>query len=515
MLCMVAMLACLVGCSERRHLTFRYQIAEGPTTLDPARTGSIIASGVVDRIHDGLMTLDRVRHLPVPEIARSYTVSADGLVYTFELDPDARFHNGRQVLASDVKYSLERLLAPGTESEYAWALERVSGAAAYRAGEELAVSGIETAGTGIVRIHLERPFASFLLSLTIPAASIVPGEEIDQLGEQFGQSPVGCGPFRFVARNNNKIVLGAFSDHHRYSPQVGQLVFVVEPDPETALRSYQKGELDLVSSLHVGSVHSLQQGYGADLHFFPGICWYGFCFQCRQPPFDDARLRRAIALAIDRRALVKSMEVVRLDPLVGMVPSTVSGHSRLNLDDYHDPELAAKLLADAGYPQGRGMASQPYCSMSDRRQEVVLAHLQEKLGLLGIEIESCLDSSASTFQEKLQAGQLPIFRYGWCGDLLDPEAYLLPRFHSQGKSNFTRYSNPEVDRLLDSAATESDSATRLILYQQAESLIIDDAPCVSLFQSTEAILLQPVWKGIPIGYNRAFMEIEKARLEDG
>jgi ABC-type oligopeptide transport system substrate-binding subunit len=161
------------------------------------------------------------------------------------------------------------------------------------------------------------------------------------------------------------------------------------------------------------------------------------------------------------------------------------------------------------------MAPQIYLAIPDRRQEVVLAHLQENLGQLGIEIESHLVVPAS-FQEKIRTDRHAFFfRFGWCGDVLDPVAYLIPLFHSQGKSNFMGYSNPEVDRLLDSAAADSDPMTRLVLYRRAESILVTDAPCVPLFQRTETILLRPAWKGIPIGYNGAFMEIEKVRWESG
>jgi ABC-type oligopeptide transport system substrate-binding subunit len=153
-----------------------------------------------------------------------------------------------------------------------------------------------------------------------------------------------------------------------------------------------------------------------------------------------------------------------------------------------------------------------YVTTSGRRQEIVYTWLRQSLADLGIELEVQVE----TFQAVLQGaenGDYSLYRFGWGGEFPVPNAYLLPLFHSQGRSNRTSYCNPDVDWLLDAAAREQEQQARLALFAQAEELIIEDSPCVPLFQQTEAILLRPCWKGIPIGSHCASLEIEKARLE--
>lgn len=500
------------GCREPEPLTFRYHLSSEPNTLDPVYFAGPSANGIIDRIFDGLMVLDRVHNLPVPCLAISYTISDDHLVYTFQLDPEARFHNGRRLLAMDVKYSWERLLAPATNSELNYLLGSIRGADRFQVGEAEQVSGIEVVDSNVVRVHLTRATPSFLYILTNSATSIVPHEELARLGLRFAEQPVGCGPFRFVAQQENQVVLEAFTDHHRYSPQVRRLVFVIEPDLEAALRRYQNDELDLVSQLALGSLGSLRQGYAADLHFFPGASWYGFCFDCAAPPFDDPRVRRAIALSLDRDQLVKDLDELQYAPVVSVIPSTVPGHIPISAGDYCDPALAAELLAEAGYPQGRGLGPLVFTTVPGRVYEVMTNHLQLSLAALGLDLEPRIETF-SNIQTELRAKQVSFYRFGWYGAFLDPEPYLRPLFYSQGRYNHMSYSNPELDRVLDLAAAEQDTKTRRSLYRQAEEIVIAEAPCVPLFQRTEAILLRPFWKDIPIGFHRAFFEIEKARLE--
>jgi ABC-type transport system substrate-binding protein len=501
------------GCyRESEPLTFRYHLAGEPSTLDPVHFANSYANGIIDRIFDGLMSLDRVRNVPVPCLATSYTISDDGLVYTFQLHPEARFHNGRPLVAADVKYSWERLLAPVTGSEFTWIIDTIRGADRFISGEADTVTGIEVEDPHLVRVYLTRPTPSFLYCLTNSAATIVPREEVERLGTDFGQHPIGCGPFRFVLHREGEIVLEAFTGHHRHSPQVERLIFVIESDLEEVLRRYQNGELDLVSKLELGSLRSLRQGYAADLHFFPGANWYGFCFDCKVPPFNDRRVRRAIALALDRNALVKDLDELQHTPLVGLIPSTIPGHSPINPEDHHDPALAAELLADAGYPQGRDLGPLIYTTLPGRTQEVLIAHLQDALAELGLVVEPRI-KTYSLLLTHLRSDRLSFYRLSWYGDFLDPEACLPPLLHSQGKFNYMGYSNPELDRLFDLATTEQDLETRLSLYRRADEIVINDAPCVALFQRTEAILLRPVWKEIPIGFHHTVLEIEKARLE--
>jgi ABC-type transport system substrate-binding protein len=465
----------LVACNDqqREPVAFHYQLGADPVTLDPALAGDITSFGVIGRVFDGLMRLDRVRGVPVPELAESFSVSEDGLVYEFQLVPNAHFHNGRQVLASDVKYSWERVLRPETGSPNVWLLDLIQGTERFRAGEADTVSGIEAQDPNLVRVRLSEPFAPFLYHLAVPAVSVVAREEVERLGDQFGEQPVGCGPYRLVSWDrDDQLVLDAFKEHHRHRPQVQQLVYLVIPETPEALRRYQTGELDLLTEIPGDSLASLQQAYAADLRVFPQMSWRGLCFRCDQSPFDDPRVRRAVALDYDREAFVGPADGTQHTAGAGFVPQTVLGHDPETLGSHYDPDRAKALFTEAGFPGGR-----------DQVLEVATEGEQ-------------------------------YFGFGWIGEYPDPEPFLRPLFHSRGESNQMAYSNPEVDRLLDAARAEQDSETRLALYHQAEALIIEDAPCVAILQPIEVILLQTRWRGIPVGYSEDWLEIELAQLAE-
>ena len=508
----LSLLAALTACETPRpeNLTFRYHLFRMPSTLDPARAGDTYSSGVIDRLFDGLMRLDRVRNVPEPELAASYTVSGDGLVYTFHLLPDARFHNGRLIRASDFKYSWERVLAPETDSPKVWLFELIAGVDAFRVGEADSVAGIEVEDPHLLRVRLEKPLVPFLYHLTDPAASVVPEEEIRALGESFARQPIGSGPFRFQSWTEDRLTLAAFDDQPQRPLEVRYLTYQVAGSDE-ALRLYQADELDLVSRIPAGSLASLRQTFSADLRLFPGALWSGYCFRCDQEPFDDPTVRRAFSLAIDRDALVRELGQLQRTAAVGFVPQGIPGHDPATLTHGHDLEQARGLLADAEYPGGAGFPAQVYVSFTGELAERVARFLIAELSRLGVE----LDHQVMDFSSLLEAqheGHLRLHSYSWVGEYPDPEPYLRPVFHSRGPSNAMAYSNPEVDRLLDAAQAERDPNRRRALYRRAEALIVDDAPCVALYQVTEAILLRPRWQNIPVGYDTNSLEIELARL---
>ncbi len=497
---LVLALILLVACSDRnpQPVTFRYQLASAPNTLDPAQMGYLYSAAVIDRIFDGLLRLDRVHATPQPELAESYTVSADGLVYEFRLRNNARFHNHRPVRAADVKYSWERVLAPETDSPSAWFLDLIAGVRDFRDGSADHVSGIEVVDRFVVRVRLRKPFAPFPYHLAFAGLSIVPPEAVEP-----SFRPLGSGPFRFVRWKGQQIELAAFEDHPTRPPEVDRLVFQVIPGHD-ALQLYFNGELDLVSQIPSGSLGLLKQTHPRDLHIFPDIGWYGFCFRCDQPPFDDIRLRRAFALAVDREELTRDLGELQYAPVRGFLPATLPGHDLQPEGAQRDPERAGQLLAAAGFAGGQGLPPQVLITKAD---DDYAPFVVASLAQLGVAIRA----EPGWFIDEAFSGKYRLFRRGWVGDYPDPEPYLRPLFHSDGSANYTAYSNPAVDRLLDAAQIEQDPALRHSLYQRAEATIIADAPCVPLFEKTQAILLRPCWQGIPVGYEAKALEIELAR----
>ncbi|MCP4546687.1 MAG: ABC transporter substrate-binding protein [bacterium] len=504
----------LAGCTSPEPLTFRYQLPATPVTLDPAKSNDTYSNGIIDRLFDGLMRFDRENNLPVPELAEWYQVSDDGLVYEFRVNPDARFHNNRQVFASDFKYSWERLLDPEINSPQAWLFDLLVGADDYRAGRAKSVVGIEVEDPHVIRLRLRQPFGPFLFHLARPAASVVPHEEVERLEQTFEHLPVGSGPYRFVSwQDNERVELAAFDGHPLHQPQVRRLIYEIERDEFEALRRYEAGELDLVSRLPPGRLRLFQEGHSTDLRIFPGMNWSGFCFRCDQPPFNDSRVRRAFALAVNRDVLVPQLGDPHYNAAVGFLPQSILGHDPAHLISGYDLDKAARLLAEAGYSEGKGFPALTNMSPTGEIEALMADFLMDAFHRLGITVEFQATSFDSLIKLRRE-GNAPLSIRGWSGEYPDPEAFLRPLFHSRGSDNDSAYENSEVDRLLDTARIEYDADNRRALYQQAEKLIIKDAPCVVLFHRTAAILLRPRWRNIPIGYLQAYLEIERAELAE-
>jgi oligopeptide transport system substrate-binding protein len=170
-------------------------IGADPASLDPIQAVDVYRGQMVVYLYDGLVRLENGK--PVPNLAESWDVSEDGTVYTFHLRDDVFFHNGRQLTAEDVQYSFERVLRPASQSPLTWVFDFIRGADAMVDGGAESLEGVRVIDLGTIEITLEQPFAPFLLLMAMPAAHVVPREEIEQKGDQFSEAPVGTGPWTF------------------------------------------------------------------------------------------------------------------------------------------------------------------------------------------------------------------------------------------------------------------------------------------------------------------------------
>jgi len=512
-LALFALYACADGSEEP--VTFRAQLPNHPETLDPAQAVSVYSLGVVDRLFDGLMRLDRTSHEPVPHLAESVQVSPDGLSYEFRLSPAARFHNGRQVRASDFVISWQRILDSETDSPSAWLLEPITGAREYHEGLAAEVAGLEAVDPDLLRVRLEQPFAPFLHHLATAATSVVPHEEVAALGQAFTSAPIGSGPYRLVENLRGlRLVLEAVETAIGGRPAAERLIFEVVPRWDDALKMFEAGDLDLLTQLDAVAIPELRARHSAHLHTLSGFGWNGFCFQAGRAPFDDVRVRRAFALAVDRDALVETLGPGRFEASASLLPAAVLGRGSEGPVRGHDLERARELLAEAGYGPGasaeRDFPPVVFTGAPHLSSRAVTLFATEALLELDLPVSYRL-IEFSTLLEGHAEGVWDLHHQAWVGDYPHPEAYLRPLFHSRGSANYFGYENPEVDRLLDEARAELVPERRRRLYDRAERRVREDAPCVVLAHEREAVLLSSRWEGIPLGYVAESLEVEKAR----
>ncbi len=512
---------------------FFYNESDPMPSLDPVRINARAAWWVGEQIYLGLVGLDTDLRV-VPRLASRWDISDDGLLWTFHLRSDVRFADdaafpggvGRTVTASDVRYSFERVVNPATASSGAWLfLGKVKGAKEfYEARRDGAadlpehVSGFRVVDDTTFVVELERPFPPFLSTISMPYGYIVPHEAVEHYGKEFFRNPVGAGAFRLSSWDEGQqMVLARNPNYYERDAQGTQLPYLdsVEisfiRDHSTEFTEFEQGRLDALSFIdakHAEAVFTsdgtaLTPGYSKyHLYSSPGMSveYYGFTLGkgtdgAKNSPFvGNARLRRAINYAIDRRKIIDFVMRGRATPGVyGPIPPATPGAEKV--DGYHyDPDLARRLLDSAGYPNGHGLPPITLTLTSDERISSIAEAVQAQLKSIGIDVR--LDPLSGAQQRQLRdEGRLMFWRANWMADYPHPENFLAlfysPYAAPQGP-NYTRYSNPVVDSLYRAALDPSlDEATRASMYAQAQRVILDDAPWVILYYSLVQRLTQP------------------------
>jgi peptide/nickel transport system substrate-binding protein/oligopeptide transport system substrate-binding protein len=335
---------------------YRRPLGHDPATLDPARIRDMYGISVAQQLFDGLVQFDQSLAV-APALAEFWKSSRDGLTWTFSLRKRVRFHHGREVTATDVVYSFTRLLDPKTQSGAADVFVTVKGAREFREGRARSVSGLAALDRYTVRVTLTEPLTPFIAALAEGHAKIVPREVVERLGDGFGTQPVGTGPFRFVRwTRGGEIVLEANPDYHAGPPALARLVYRIFPG-ENLLAMYEEFRRGDLEDSPVPNA-DYRRIVGSSAHTYVkrplfSVRFYGF--NLRSKPLDDGRVRRAFVHAVDRAAVIDDVFFGRHQLARGILPPGTGGNPRLRGYGF-DPQRARDLLAEAGYPGGRGLA---------------------------------------------------------------------------------------------------------------------------------------------------------------
>jgi peptide/nickel transport system substrate-binding protein/oligopeptide transport system substrate-binding protein len=488
-----------------------YRMPDDPPTLDPIRASEENSAVYVVNLFDGLVEFAPGGVEIVPAVAESWTVSPDGLTYTFRLRKGVKFHGGREVAAADVVYSLKRVLDPGSQSNFRPFLELVRGAAAYAAGKSSDLPGLAAPDPATVRIVLERPFGPFLSVLASQAGSIVPPEVYADPNEGYLGRPVGCGPFRFESWDRGvSLSLAAFPGHWKGRPGLPGVTFRFISDAATALEEYRSGGLDLTNEVPAGRRDEIRTTLASDYRVWPRLAVATLSFNHRIPPFEgNAALRRAAACTVDRDRIARVLQNGKDRPATRLLPPEMLGHAAEPGPIRYDLAEARRLLAEAGHPEGRGLPEFTYLTPSNeaivRWSQAILADLKAA----GFKVRlKTLDFGAYTAAIQGAGEEGPpaaLFNLIWFADYPDPDNFLRLLLHSGVAStagNFGRYRNAEVDRLLEEARHVTDPAARAELYRKAEDLALAEAALVPIYHYGDDALVKPNVAGLrpsPLG----------------
>ncbi|MDO8613851.1 MAG: peptide ABC transporter substrate-binding protein [Dehalococcoidia bacterium] len=476
-------------------------VGPNPLTLDPACTSDTSSAEYIMEIFSGLVTFDRDLKL-VPDIAERWDISDDGTVYTFHLRRGVKFHDGsRQVTADDFKFSMERALDPDTLSTVGNVyLDDIVGAKQFAAGDADEVSGIEVVEDYTLRITIDAPKSYFLAKLTYPTAFVVDRREVGDStcfsNTEWTLKPNGTGPFMLEEwQLVQRIVLTPNPGFHlEPKPSLAKVTYVLAGG--SPLVMYENDEIDItgVGINDIERIRDPSEPLNAEFTESPSLDTYYIGFNTQEPPFDDPKVRRAFAMAIDKQVLAEVVLKELVVPAKGVLPPGMPGFNDGLEGIPFNPDGARELLDDAGGPgslgdisllsSGRGASVGPII-------EALQAMWEQNLGVT-VEVDQ---EEFGLFLRDLDDGNFTMFDLGWVADYVDPQNFLDIKFHSGSPNNEMKYSNPDVDELLEEARTEQDEPTRLDLYRQAEEVIVEDAAWIPLYHGKSNALIKPDVEG--------------------
>jgi oligopeptide transport system substrate-binding protein len=480
---------------------YRRLLTNNPTSLDPALATDVYSGTIIRQLFDGLVQFDA--HLnPLPALAEYWEASRDGRTWTFSLRQGVAFHNGREVTAEDFVYSFTRPLdspKPGLLTEL---LSRLKGADDFMQGKATRVEGLQAVDRYTLRLVLEEPLASSIVLLSLGDASVVPREEVERLGERFGQAPVGTGPFKFVRwEPDHELVLEANPQYYEGRPFLDAVIYKLGGKFEEEFAEFLHGGLEeaIVPSDRTDAVATAPQYQAYQLIRKPTLSLLYLGFNTQVKPFDDRRVRQAFNYAVDRQAIVQTITKMGSITATGALPPGMAGHDPDREGYRYDLGKAKRLLAEAGYPNGAGFPTVQLWSVSKAESaKDELAAYQRYLADLGVRVEVHVATDWPVYREMLEQGKLSVFRLAWYADIPDPHNFLWPLLHSTSPTNRTFYRNPEVDRLLDDASRELDDAQRVAMYREVERITIEDAPWIAQHYHILERIYQPYVKGVEV-----------------
>jgi peptide/nickel transport system substrate-binding protein len=481
----VSMLVCRSCSRPDQGDTLVVGIAQTVVTLDPAMHRDRTTEAVLRNVFDGLVTRD-VEGRVVPQMAESWRL-VDDRTWEFRLRTGIRFHDGTEFTADDVKFTIDRIIID----------RAVGGRSSPRRGLISEVDGAQCVGRYTVRIHTRRPCPSLVNML--PFIEVVPKAYVERVGDAYSaEHPVGAGPFAFVEwRKGEHVMLRRFEDYYGGSPEIPpvrpararMLVFKPIPEPATRVAALKANECELIQGLPPHLVPNIQRDARTRLLACPGTRTFYLGMNVTRPPFQDIRVRHAMNHAVDPghicRTILEGSATVLAGPLV---PGAIGFDP--DLKPYR-PDLgrARQLLAEAGYPDGFEVTLDATQDMRD-----VAMALRDQLARAGVRAQ-VLVREMGLLRADLAGGRSDLFLANWGNASLDPVGILDPTLATGGRGNYTGYSSPRVDALLQQAMTEMDQQRRRSLYAECARVVHADAPWVFLFTMNELYAARTHFQG--------------------
>ena len=517
------LVAVFAGCSPRTsnvetgnaQQILHVAISAEPRDLDPHLVTAYSDMQVVLAFFEGLTAVDEESSRAVPACAESWTVSPDGLTWTFVIRDGLKWSDGAPLTAPVFRESLARALAPTIASEYAYVLHGIKNAARYNAGEipDFVGVGVKAPDDRTLVIELEQPSPALASILALPVAYPVPLHVIREHGGIIDrgnrwtrpENIVGNGPLRLTDWRPNQHVTGERNFHFREASTVALNGIAFYPYENAASQeaAFRSGQLHLTSELPLSKIATYRAEQPQFLRIDPFLLTGFLRFNQTHPPFDDVRVRRALGLAIDRQTLAANVLTGGELPAGSLTPPGTGGYTATTSMDY-DPEQARALLAAAGYPGGKGLPPIEVISPTrEINQRLIEAIQQMWKRELRIDLQIAMQEQRVWLDDETHL-HYEVSNARWIGDYVEPYTFL-ELFLSTSGNNNTGWANARYDDLILRAGAELDETRRFTLYQEAEALLLNEAVIAPIYHGTQPFLMRSEVKGWPpalLGFHR-------------
>lgn len=481
-----------------------YNLGLDIKTLDPAQSMDESGSTIILNTFEGLCSLDK-NEKAIQGVAESWDISEDKLTYTFHLRKDTKWSNGDMVKASDFEYAWKRVLNPETASQYAYQLLYIRGAKEYNSGKCSADEvGIKATDDNTLVVNLENP-TPYFLELTATPVYMPINQKVVESNKDWAKdakSFVSNGAFKITDyKIKDKVVLEKNENYFDTDKvKLNKITMKMVAENTSAWASYKQGQFDMVSTVPKSEIQkSLQNGSAKK---FDNLATYFLDINMKDKnnkALSDVRIRKALNLAIDRQAIIDNVTKGGQTPAHGIVSKgiDINGQDYTEKKSYFEPngniEEAKKLLAEAGYPDGKGLPTITLIYNPEGGQGVTLEAIQDIWKKIGVNVE-LQAQEWKVLQATRNNKNYQIIKDGWNADYVDPMTFL-DMFESNAEQNNSGYSNKDFDSVIESAKKELDENKRIDLLHQAEDILMNDMPVIPLYYYTKTMGIKDYVKG--------------------
>lgn len=529
--------------SSQKETTYRMSIPRYVNNLDPIYSDDPNVANVVKNIYSTLVTYRTEKTEVgqsysdiVPLMVEDWNISSDRRVYNFKMKKNVYFHNGRKCTAYDVKHTFERLANPKVlPKAFSWIFRDIpiKGLAKFQKDKmnnnpKADLEGVKVLDDGLLQITLDKPTPLFLKELTLPIFSIIPKEEIDKWGPDYGIRPIGTGPYRLQNLIPEELVLEKNKDYFNKKPIIDTLVYKVIPQLSQEYEMFEKDKLDQTSlpddvmdkliksenwnkySVNVFDTNSFNNKFVTDIVKQPKMTTTYLGINTLKPEFANVKTRQALNYAVDKARLISDVLKYNAIPSVGILPYGFPGSDDSRKIPYEYNEIKAKkLLFEAGFNDknndgiiefNKKPAIINFWYYQDADSEKVCEYIAENLTAVGFQVNLMKSTDWNSFIRTVVSGKADLYHFKAGAKYADPEKFFSPLFDSSniGKTNLSHFSDKSVDRMLSKARTIPEDEFRYRIYKDVDKNIVEFAPWVFLYQPVKYVKVKPYVQGFKI-----------------